>query len=73
MHLPDRAAWSEGIEKMERKLKLEDGASAWSSPSFLVLKKTPGTYRIVVDYRAFNDVTVTDAYPLPRIEDILQE
>jgi hypothetical protein len=72
-HGERRAAWSEGIEKMERELKIEDGVSAWSSPSFPVTKKTPGTYRIVVDYQALNDVTVTDAHPLPRIEDILQE
>ena len=26
----------------------------------------------MVDYRALNDATVTDAHPLPRIEDILQ-
>ncbi len=73
IHGERRAAWSEGIEKMERERKLEDGVSAWSSPSFPVPKKTPGTYRIVFDDRALNDVTVTDAHPLPRIEDILQE
>ena len=27
---------------------------------------------MVVDYRAVNDATITDAHPLPRIEDILQ-
>ena len=36
-------------------------------------KKTPGAYWIVVDYHALNDVTVTDANSLTRIEDILQE
>jgi hypothetical protein len=73
IHSERRATWSEGIEKMERELKLEDGVSVWSSPSFPVPKKTPVAYRIVVDYHALNDVTVTDANPLPRIEDILQE
>ena len=67
-----RKAWNEGIEKLEREQKLEDGVSAWSSPSFPVPKKVPGTYRIVVDYRALNEATVADAHPLPRIEDILQ-
>jgi hypothetical protein len=74
IHSERRAAWSEGIEKMERELKLEDGLSAWSSPSFPVPKKTPATNRIVVDYRALNDghnqsqsMAVTDANPLPRI------
>ncbi len=35
-------------------------------------KQRPGEYRLVVDYRALKAVTVTDAHPLPRIEDILQ-
>ena len=52
--------------------KLEQGRSAWSSPAFPVPKKKPGEYRLVVDYRALNDVTVNDGHPLPRIEDILQ-
>ena len=33
-------------------------------------KKDEGT-RFCVDYRHFNDVTVKDAYPLPRIDDTL--
>ena len=60
------------VGKLIEEGKLEDGVSAWSSPSFPVPKKKPGEYRFVVDYRAVNDATVTDAHPLPRIEDILQ-
>ncbi len=48
---------------MEFELKIEDGVSAWRRPSSLLWKKTPGTYKIVVDYRALNYVTVTDASP----------
>ena len=36
-------------------------------------KKEPGTYRLVVDFRAVNDATIGDAYPLPLINDILQK
>ncbi len=36
------------------------------------MKKRPGEFRLVVDYCALNAATVTDAHPLPRIEDILQ-
>ena len=50
--------------------KVEEGQSAWSSPTFLVSKKG-GKWRGVVDFRALNEATVTDAHPLPRIEDIL--
>ena len=66
-----REKWMELIDKIEREGKIEDGVSAWSSPSFPVPKKRPGEYRLVVDYRALNAATVNDAHPLPLIEEIL--
>ena len=60
------------VEQLVREGKLEKGRSAWSSPAFPVPKKRPGEYRLVVDYRALNEATVTDAHPLPLIEEILQ-
>ena len=42
----------------------------WASPIVLVRKKD-GTTRFRVDYRKINDVTVKDAYPLPRVDDTL--
>ncbi|XP_077362008.1 uncharacterized protein LOC144006828 [Festucalex cinctus] len=44
--------------------------SSWASPIVMVRKKD-GTYRLCIDYRALNDRTITDAYPLPRIQDTL--
>lgn len=44
--------------------------SSWASPIVMVRKKD-GTYRLCIDYRALNDCTVKDAYPLPRIQDTL--
>ena len=40
--------------------------SPWSSPTVLVRKKDGGV-RWCIDYRKLNDVTVKDAYPLPKI------
>ena len=72
MHGERREALAGMVDDFVRKGYLEPGQSAWNSPAFPVPKKTPGSYRMVVDYRRVNDATLTDAHPLPRIEDILQ-
>ena len=44
--------------------------SPWAAPVILVKKKN-GEYRMVIDYRKLNAITKKDAYPLPRIDDLL--
>ncbi len=43
----------------------------WAAPVTMVRKKD-GTWRFCIDYRLLNDVTVSDAHPLPRIDTIIE-
>lgn len=43
----------------------------WASPVGLVQKKD-GTWRFCVEYCRLNTITRKDAYPLPRMDDVLE-
>ena len=48
----------------------EPSDSPWASPCILV-PKSDNTDRLCTDYRRLNKVTVPDAYPLPRLDDLV--
>ena len=60
------------LSEMQRNRVIQPSNSPWASPVVLV-KKRDGTHRFCVDYRALNAVTKTDSFPLPRIEDLLDQ
>lgn len=50
---------------------IEKSNSRYSFPLILVKKKSEGQYRLVIDYRKLNEITVSSTYKLPLISDIL--
>jgi len=55
---------------MERQHIIEKSASPWAS-NVVVITKHDGLPRITLDYRALNNVTYKDSYPLPNMADCL--
>ncbi|KAD3067090.1 hypothetical protein E3N88_34970 [Mikania micrantha] len=46
--------------------------SPWGAP-VLFVKKKDGTFRMCIDYRELNKVTIKNRYPLPRIDDMFDQ
>ena len=67
------------LEEIKKQIKelLEKGyirrsSSPWGAPVLLVEKKD-GPLRMIVDYRALNEVTIKNKYPLPMINDLFDQ
>ena len=60
----------EEIANMLKNGLIRKSFSPWSAPIVVVNKKN-GKFRLCVDYRKLNTVTKPDAYPVPRIADML--
>ena len=60
------------LKKMHEMAVIQPSKSPWSSPVILVQKKD-GSHRFCVDYCKLNSVTKADTYPLPWIDDLLDQ
>ncbi|GJX97470.1 putative reverse transcriptase domain-containing protein [Tanacetum coccineum] len=75
---PYRLAPSEMKEFLEQLKELSDkgfirpSSSPWGAPVFFV-KKKDGSFRMCIDYRELNKLTVKNCYPFPRIDDLFDQ
>ncbi|XP_026005285.1 uncharacterized protein LOC113010452 [Astatotilapia calliptera] len=60
------------VEKMLELGVIEPSCSEWCSPVVIIFKKD-GSLRICIDFRKLNAISEFDAYPMPRIEDLLEK
>jgi hypothetical protein len=69
---PELAELEEHIKELLGKGFIHPSSSLWGARVIFVLKKD-GTQRLCVDYHALNEVTVKNKYPLPMIDDQLDQ
>jgi hypothetical protein len=60
------------LNKLEQNGYIRPSSSPWGAP-ILFVKKKDGSMRLCVDYRALNEVTVKNKYPLLRIDDLFDQ
>ncbi|GKE85788.1 hypothetical protein Tco_1559530, partial [Tanacetum coccineum] len=75
---PYRLAPSEMNELAEQLQELSDkgfirpSSSPWGAP-VLFVKKKDRSFRMCIDYRELNKLTVKNRYPLPRVDDLFDQ
>nr|GEV51690.1 hypothetical protein [Tanacetum cinerariifolium] len=75
---PYRLAPSEMKELAKQLQELSDkgfirpSSSSWGA-SVLFVKKKAGSFRMCIDYRELNKLTIKNRYPLPRIDDLFYQ
>jgi hypothetical protein len=60
------------IDELLEKGYIRPSTSPWAA-SVLFVEKKDGTKRMCIDYKALNEVTVKNKYPLPQIEDLFDQ
>ncbi|GKA18449.1 putative reverse transcriptase domain-containing protein [Tanacetum coccineum] len=60
------------LQELSDKGFIRPSSSPWGAP-VLFVKKKDGSFRMCIDYRELNKLTVKNQYPLPRIEDLFDQ
>ena len=63
---------NEQLKNLLDKGFIRPSISPWSAP-VLFVKKKDGSFRMCIDYRQLNKVTIKNKYPIPRIDDLFDQ
>ncbi|MFS8001318.1 putative nucleotidyltransferase, Ribonuclease H [Helianthus anomalus] len=63
---------SNQLQELLDKAFIRPSTSPWGAP-VLFVKKKDGSFRMCIDYRELNKLTVKNCYPLPRIDDLFDQ
>ncbi|GJR72040.1 putative reverse transcriptase domain-containing protein [Tanacetum coccineum] len=60
------------LKELQDKGFIRPSSSPWRAP-VLFVKKKDGSFRMCIDYRELNKLTIKNRYPLPRIDDLFDQ
>ncbi|GJZ06461.1 putative reverse transcriptase domain-containing protein, partial [Tanacetum coccineum] len=63
---------SDQLQELSEKGFIRPSSSPWGAP-VLFVKKKDGSFRMCIDYRELNKLTIKNRYPLPRIDDLFDQ
>ncbi|GJY14924.1 putative reverse transcriptase domain-containing protein [Tanacetum coccineum] len=63
---------SDQLKELSDKGFIRPSSSPWGAP-VLFVKKKDGSFRMCIDYRKLNKLTMKNRYPLPRIDDLFDQ
>ncbi|GJV59843.1 putative reverse transcriptase domain-containing protein, partial [Tanacetum coccineum] len=63
---------SKQLQELSEKGFIRPSSTPWGAP-VLFVKKKDGSFRMCIDYRELNKLTIKNRYPLPRIDDLFDQ